>query len=92
MRTVLIAHHDQAFAEQPIYLDTAWPPTLGVLDAGLIRRVVNRHGPDRIVFGSDWPMADPEVELSVIEKLGLAPNDVDAILGENMGRLLGLAR
>jgi len=77
---------------QPIHLDTAWPPTLGVLDAALVRSIVNRHGPDRIVFGSDWPMADPETEVSVIERLGLASNDVDAILGGNLRRLLGLPR
>jgi predicted TIM-barrel fold metal-dependent hydrolase len=77
---------------QPIHLDTAWPPTLGVLNVASVRRLVNGHGPDRIVFGSDWPMADPEVELSVIERLGLASSDVDAILGGNMSRLLGPAR
>jgi predicted TIM-barrel fold metal-dependent hydrolase len=72
----------------PIYLDTAWPPSLGLVDAASVRRIVNEHGPDRIVFGSDWPMADPGVEVAVIERLGLASSDLDAILGGNMQRLL----
>jgi predicted TIM-barrel fold metal-dependent hydrolase len=77
---------------QPIHLDTAWPPTLGVLDLALVRRLVKQHGVDRIVFGSDWPMADPEVEMSVFNRLGLPSNDIEAILGGNMLRLLGQSR
>jgi predicted TIM-barrel fold metal-dependent hydrolase len=72
----------------PIYLDTSWPPSLGLVDAASVRSIVNEHGPDRIVFGSDWPMADPAAEVAVIERLGLASSDVDAILGANMQRLL----
>jgi predicted TIM-barrel fold metal-dependent hydrolase len=82
---------EETLIGQRVHLDTAWPPTLGELDAASVRRIVNRHGPDRIVFGSDWPMADPLAELSAIEKLGLAPADVDAILGGNLSRLLRVA-
>jgi uncharacterized protein len=74
---------------QPVFLDTAWPPSLSLADPSLVREIINQHGPDRVVFGSDWPMADPAAELSAIERLGLAAGDVDAILGGNMQRLLG---
>src|SRR3712207_7547473 len=45
-----------------------------------------------VVFGSDWPMADPAAEIAAIRDLGLTKEEEDGILGGNLGRLLGLAR
>jgi predicted TIM-barrel fold metal-dependent hydrolase len=43
-----------------------------------------------VVFGSDWPMADPAAEIAAIRNLGLTDDEVDGILGGNVARLLGL--
>ena len=32
-------------------------------------RLIRRHGADRVVFGSDWPMADPAAEIAAIRAL-----------------------
>ena len=54
-------------------------------------RSSRRHGADRVVYGSDWPMADPAAEIAAIRALGLTPEeDEAAILGDNLARLLGL--
>jgi hypothetical protein len=43
-----------------------------------------------VVFGSDWPMADPAAEIAAVRALGLDPAAEQAILGDNLARLLGL--
>jgi uncharacterized protein len=72
-------------------LETSWPPTMADLDRDRVRALVGRHGADRIVFGSDWPMTDPAAEIAGIRALGLAAKDEEAILGGNLAALLGLA-
>lgn len=72
----------------PVYLDTSWPPGLATLEPGRIAALVQRHGPDRIIFGSDWPMADIAAEVAAIERLGLPPWQIEAILGGNLQRML----
>ena len=71
-------------------LETSWPPRLGDLDAERVRRIIARHGADRVVFGSDWPMADPGAEIAAVRSLGLDPGAEQAVLGGNLARLLGL--
>jgi uncharacterized protein len=72
------------------YLETSWPPRLADLDKGRIRSIIRRHGADRVIFGSDWPMADPGVEIQAVRELGLEPHEVDAILGNTLAAILGL--
>ncbi len=73
-----------------VYLETSWPPTLAELAPERVRAIIDRHGADRIVFGSDWPMGDPAREVATIRGLGY-PEDVTAgILGGNFARLMGL--
>ncbi|MEX2194331.1 MAG: amidohydrolase family protein [Thermoleophilaceae bacterium] len=75
----------------PVYLDTSWPPGLGSLDRSRVRALMERHGLDRIVFASDWPMADPGAEIATVEGLGFSAADTEAILGGTLARLLGLS-
>jgi predicted TIM-barrel fold metal-dependent hydrolase len=72
------------------YLETSWPPRLGDLEQARIRSLIRRHGVDRVVFGSDWPMADPAAEIASVRALGLDPREVDAILGNTLAAILGL--
>lgn len=85
---------DQAEEEvvgMDVMLETSWPPTLAGLDRNRVIDIIRRHGPDRVVFGSDWPMTDPAAEIAVIRGLGFAQDETDAILGGNLARLLGIA-
>jgi predicted TIM-barrel fold metal-dependent hydrolase len=74
----------------PVHVDTSWPPGLASLDPARVRRVIERHGPERVIFASDWPMADPGAEVEAVRALGLAEEDTDAVLGGNLERLIGL--
>jgi hypothetical protein len=74
----------------PVHLDTSWPPSLATLAPERVRAVIEKHCPDRVVFASDWPMADPAAEIEAIRALGLSDDDTDAVLGGNLARLLGL--
>lgn len=74
----------------PLYVDTSWPPGLAELEPRRVRRYIETHGPDRVCFASDWPMADPAHDRASIEALGLGAADTAAILGGNIARLLGL--
>lgn len=74
----------------PILLDTSWPPSVAELGATHVRSIIERHGADRIVFATDWPMADPAREIAAIEALGLTPADTEAILGGTLARVIGL--
>lgn len=75
----------------PVTVDTSWPPSLATLDPKRVRRFIERHGPHRVSFATDWPMADPARERQAIEDLGLSAADTEAVLGGNMARLLRLA-
>lgn len=73
-----------------VHLDTSWPPGLASVDRRRVRDVIRRHGAERVVFATDWPMADPAAEVQAIRALGLPEEDTAAILGGNLARLLGV--
>jgi uncharacterized protein len=73
-----------------VVLETSWPPTVRELDQARVRAIIARHGADRVVFGSDWPMTDPAAEIAGIRALGLPPAEEAAVLGGNLAGLLGL--
>lgn len=73
-----------------VTLETSWPPTMAELEPEKVVALIRRHGADRVVYGSDWPMADPAAEIAAIRNLGLTPEEEAAVLGGNLSRLLGL--
>jgi predicted TIM-barrel fold metal-dependent hydrolase len=82
---------EELIAGLDVYLDTSWPPGLATLDRRRVRALIERHGPDRIVFASDWPMADPTAEIAAVEALGLSGTATESILGGTLARLLGVS-
>jgi predicted TIM-barrel fold metal-dependent hydrolase len=71
--------------------------TSTVRDSAAIARAVDIVGPDRIIFGSDYPFnsyqdRDPLAEeLAVIERTGLTGSIKQQILGTNISAFMGLA-
>lgn len=70
------------------YFDTSY--TEGFLPDGQFRRIVEKHGADRILFASDSPWEDQSASLAHVRRLGFAPDVEEAILGGNASRLLHL--
>ena len=47
-------------------------------------------GIDRILFGTKWPLFDPQQDINTVRKLPLTPEEKRKILGENAKRALQL--
>jgi predicted TIM-barrel fold metal-dependent hydrolase len=73
-----------------VILETSWPPALAELEREQVVELIRTHGADRVVYGSDWPMADPAAEIASIQGLGLEPAEVAAVLGGNLAGVFGL--
>jgi predicted TIM-barrel fold metal-dependent hydrolase len=73
-----------------VVLETSWPPSLATLRPERVRALIKKHGAKRIVFGSDWPMANPAEEIRAISALELGDDDTKSVLGGTMARVLGV--
>ena len=82
---------EQHVVGSSVTLETSWPPTMAELEPERVVNLIRKHGADRVVFGSDWPMADPAAEIAAIRNLGLTKEEEDGILGDNLARILGVA-
>jgi hypothetical protein len=69
-----------------VYFDTAY--TLGHLPDADFVEIVNAHGAEHVLFGSDGPWTDAEKEIAWLRRLPFASGVVEAILGGNTERLL----
>jgi predicted TIM-barrel fold metal-dependent hydrolase len=81
---------DEMLAGADVVLETSWPPSLATLPPERVRALIKKHGAERIVFGSDWPMTSPGEEIAAIEALDLGDDDTKSVLGGTMARILGV--
>jgi len=72
----------------PVCVDTSWPPGLASIDPDRVRRIVERHGADKIIFASDWPMVSPAEDVAALRALELPAEQTEAIFSGNLRRLL----
>lgn len=70
-----------------LFFDTALIAREGI-DPALARCILDRHGHDRILFGSDLPWSEPRRELAFLRSLSLPEASLRKILGENAEALL----
>lgn len=59
-------------------------------EAGLVEYAVRRLGPERIVYGSDWPIRDFGTQVGRIAGASLSPHEKGLIFAGNAARLLKL--
>ena len=62
--------------------------TLGMIDRELVLRFIDKIGPDRLIFGTDFPMWSPKEELERFLSLGLDEAEQQKILYGNFMNLL----
>ena len=68
------------------YFDTAY--CAGLISAEQFKRIILKHGIDKILFASDSPWEDQALTLKNIRDLRLPSSSESAILGENAWKLL----
>ena len=73
---------------QEIYFDLSFG--YGVIPKKLALRILDTHGPDRLLFGSDMPWHRPAWEKRLLDTLDLSEDDRDKICYRNAQHLLGL--
>jgi predicted TIM-barrel fold metal-dependent hydrolase len=71
-----------------VYVDTAASPYL--YDPNIYRIAVDIITPDKILFGSDYPLLPPGRYFDEIRNSGLSPSGIRSITGLNAKRLLKL--
>jgi hypothetical protein len=71
-----------------VYFDTAASPFL--YDPAVYRVAIDLVGPDKILFGSDYPLLAPALYFKEMETGGLSSRDRALICGLNAARLLTL--
>ncbi len=81
----------QVLAGKEVYLDTS--SSLPYIDPALLRQIVSKHGTDRLLFGSDYPLQSPAQEREMFEAKmhWLTSREKDRILGDNCAALLEIA-
>ena len=73
-----------------LYLDTSWTPTVGELDPKTVADLIMEHGPDKVLFATDYPFADAGEEIKAISKLPLSDEVKERIFGKNAQELFAL--
>lgn len=75
-------------AGKNVYLDTAY--CYGTVTPRYAKEIIDIHGADKILFGSDAPWNEPSQDIELIKCFGLNGAEEKAVLGENAQKLLGL--
>ena len=62
----------------------------GAMPKHFAQTILDRHGPDKLLFGSDCPWHRPGWELRLLDTLDISPADREKILWKNAAELLKL--
>ncbi len=74
----------------PIYFDTAF--IADFIDKTAARDIINAHGAEKVLYGSDAPWEDPAKTLGFLSSLNIDPEDLKKICGTNAAGLLGIEK
>ncbi len=71
-----------------IYFDTSFG--YGTIPKYFVEKIIETHGTDKILFGTDTPWHTAEMELKLLGTLSLSEEDREKITHKNAEKLLGL--
>ena len=71
-----------------VYLDVSC--IAGEIGQDILKRIIEKHGTDRILFASDCPWDDPANEIKMINALDISQDDKEKIFYKNAAGLLGI--
>lgn len=72
----------------PVYIETSY--SIGQCPDDVLERIIDRHGDDYLMWGTDVPWADQATELERLRGLGLPPKLERAMLWDNAHRFAGV--
>lgn len=78
----------ECVAGEDLYLDTAY--ILHEASEETFKKILYKHGDDRILFATDSPWRDIACEVEIIKSRGLGDKTEKKIFSENARRLLGI--
>lgn len=78
---------EQLICGRDLYFDTSY--SYYSLGREGMKRMIEKHGAGRILFGTDSPWKRADIEINNIHSLGLSSSDTENILFGNTLRLLG---
>ncbi len=79
----------ELLAGKDVYLDTSF--TVGYIKDEVFLGILKKHGAERILFATDSPWSGQKESLEHIRGLVKDNNDLNKILGQNAGKLIGPA-
>ena len=79
---------EEHLAGSNIYLDTSMG--FEFFSHGQFLRILEKHGPEKILFASDAPWSNAKTEIENLKSLSLQQKKADSILSGNARRILGL--
>ena len=94
--TVIAAHFgayrmwdgvEQHLLGREVYFDTSYCPRRFLPDERMLH-LIRAHGPQRILFGSDFPFGRASRDLRRLRRLGLSTQELNLICWQNAARLL----
>lgn len=71
-----------------IYFDTSFG--YGTLPKYYAQEIINRHGADKILFGTDTPWHTAKMEMQLLDSLQISHADFEKITHKNAEKLLGI--
>jgi uncharacterized protein len=80
---------EKALAGENVYLDMSFCPEDEMPDPELTR-LIKLHGPDKVLFASDFPMKDPGGDAERLSGMELTNEEKEDIAWRTAARLLGL--
>lgn len=76
--------------QENVLIDTTWPPSLREVAARTLTAIINKHGPDKVCFGTDYPLASQAQDSAYVLELPLSDTHKERILGETAREFIGL--
>ena len=71
-----------------VYFDSSFG--YGQMSRIAAEKIIEKHGTDKLLFGTDSPWHTPSVEMRLIDTLGLTPSEKDAVCFGNAKKLWGI--
>ena len=74
--------HENVYTAGDAYAPRYWPAPFV--------HYLNSYGRDKVMFGTDWPVIDPERAVAEVNELELRPESRQRLLRDNALRVFGL--